>query len=59
MATFNCLFSVQETVGCSTVPDPENGVGDKDIGSLGRPISSGMQVSGEPGHCRGRSRHTL
>jgi hypothetical protein len=30
-------------------PDPENRVGDHDdAGSPGRPVSSGLQVSGEP-----------
>jgi len=33
-------------------PDPENRVGDQDIGSLGRPVSSGLQVPCKPGHCR-------
>jgi len=48
--TFNCFFS-------PTGPDPENRVGDQDIGSPGRPVSSGLQVPGEPGHCRARTRH--
>ena len=39
------------------LPDPENRVGDQDIGSPGRPVSSGLQVPGEPGHCRARTRH--
>jgi len=38
------------------VPDLENRVGDQDIGSPGRPVSSGLQVPGEPGHCRARTR---
>jgi hypothetical protein len=29
-------------------PDPENSVGDQDTGSPGRPVSSGLQVPGEP-----------
>ena len=37
-------------------PDPENRVGDQDTGSPGRPVSSGLQVPGEPGHCRARTR---
>jgi hypothetical protein len=41
-------FSVQGTVGTPTGPDPENRVGDQDIGSPGRPVSSGLQVPGEP-----------
>ena len=36
-------------------PDPENKLGDKDTGSPCRPVSSGLQVSGEPGHCRART----
>ena len=51
---FNC-FSVQGTGGSPTGPDPENRVGDQDIGNPGRPVSSGLQVPGEPGHCRTRS----
>jgi hypothetical protein len=31
-------------------PDPENKVGDQHIGSPGRPVSSGLQVPGEPFH---------
>ena len=37
-------------------PDPENRVGDQDTGNLGRPVSSGLQVPGEPGHCRAKTR---
>jgi len=37
-------------------PDRENRVGDQDIGSQGRPVSSGLQVPGEPGNCRARTR---
>ena len=51
--TFNC-FSVRGTGGSPAGPDPENRVGDQDTGSPGRPVSSGLQVSGEPGHCRAR-----
>jgi hypothetical protein len=42
------VFSAQGAGGNPTVPDPENGVGDQDIGSPGRPVSSGLQVAGEP-----------
>jgi len=49
-------FSVQGTGGSPTGPDPEYRVGDQDIGNPGRPVSSGLQVSGEPGHCRARTR---
>ena len=37
-------------------PDSENRVSDQDIGSPGSPVSSGLQVPGEPGHCRARTR---
>ena len=52
MATFQLFFSVQGTGGSPTVPDPENKVADQDS----RPVSSGLQVPGEPGHCRARTR---
>ena len=51
------VFSVQGTGGSLTGPDLENRVGDQDTGSPGRPISYGLQVPGEPGHCRARTRH--
>jgi hypothetical protein len=41
------FFSVQERGGSPTGPDPENRVGDQDIGSPGRPVSSRLQVPGE------------
>jgi len=50
------VFSVQGTGGSPTGPDPENRMGDQDIGSPRRPISSGLQVPGEPGHRRARTR---
>jgi len=53
--TFNC-FSVQGTGGSPTGPDPENWVRDQDIGSPGRPVSSGLQVPGEPGNCLARTK---
>ena len=31
-------------------------MGDQDNGSPGRPVSSGLQGRGEPGHCRARTR---
>jgi len=43
------VFAVQGTDGSPTGPDPENRVGDQDIGSPGRPVSSGLQVGSEPG----------
>ena len=56
MANFQFFFSVQGTDGSSTGPDLEGKVGGQDIGSPGRPVSSGLQVPGEPGHCRARTR---
>ena len=53
------VFAVQGTGGSPTGPDPENGVGDQDTGSPGRPNSSGLQVLGDPGHCRARIRPPL
>jgi len=50
------VFSVQGTDGSPTGPDPENMVGDQDAGSTGRPVSSGLLVPGEMGHCRARTR---
>jgi hypothetical protein len=46
--SFSIVFSVQGTGGSPTGPDPENSVGDQDIGSPGGPVSSGLQVAGEP-----------
>jgi hypothetical protein len=31
-------------------------VDDQDIGSPGRPVSSGLQVPGDSGHCRARKK---
>jgi hypothetical protein len=42
------VFSVQGTGGSTMGPDPENRMGDQDIGSPGRSVSSGLQVPGEP-----------
>ena len=56
MANFQLFFLVQGTGGSPSAPDPENGVGNKDIGSAGRPVSSALQVAGEPGHCRARTK---
>ena len=58
MATFQLFFSVQGTGDSPMGPDPENRVGDQDIGNPGRPVSSGLQVRGESGHCRARTRAT-
>jgi hypothetical protein len=48
MANFQLFISVQGTGGSAMEPDPENRVGDQDNGSLGRPVSSGLQVPGQP-----------
>jgi len=53
---FNCFFLVQGTGGSPMGPDLENRVGDQDPGSPGRPVFSGLQVPGEPGHCHARTR---
>ena len=45
------VLSVQETGGRPTWPDLENRVGDQDTGSPSRPVSSGLQMTSEPGHC--------
>jgi len=47
------FFFSPGTGGSPTGPDPENRVGDQDTGS---PVSSGLQVPGEPGHCCARTR---
>ena len=54
MANSQLYFSVQGTGGSPTGPDADNRVGDQDTGSPGRPVSSGLQVPGEPGHCRAK-----
>jgi hypothetical protein len=46
--SLSIVLSVQGTGGSPTGPDPENRVGDQDVGSPGRPVSSGLQVPGEP-----------
>jgi len=55
---FNC-FLVQGTGGSPTGPNPKNRVGDQDTGSPVGPVSSGLQVPGEPWHCRARTRPPL
>ena len=47
---FNC-FSVQGIGGRPTGSDQENRLGDQYIGSPGRSVSSGLQVSGEQEQC--------
>ena len=56
MATFQLFFSVQGTGGSPARPDPENRVSDQETGSPGRSVSSGLQVPGEQGNCRARTR---
>ena len=56
IANFQLFFSVKGTGGSPTGPDPENRVGDQDIRSPDRPVSSGLQVHCEQGHCRARTR---
>ena len=51
-------FSVQGTGGSPTVPNPENRVGNQDIGSPGRLISSKCEVPSELGHFPTRTRHS-
>ena len=45
-------FSLKGTGGSPTEADPENRVCDPDIGNPGSPVSSGLQVPGEPGNFR-------
>jgi len=56
MENFQLFFSGQGTGGNPTGPDPENRVDDQDIRSPDRPVSSGLQLPGETGHCRARTR---
>jgi len=51
------VFSVQGIGSSPMGSDPKNRVGDQDTGSPGRPVSSGLQVPGELGYCRARTRH--
>jgi hypothetical protein len=45
--TLSTVFAVQGTDGSLKGPDPENRVGHQEIGSPGRPVSSGLQVPGD------------
>ena len=57
IATFQLFFfSVRGTDGSPMGPDPENRMGDKDIGSPDRTVYCGFQAHDEPGHCRARTR---
>jgi len=42
MTNVQLFFSVHGTGGSPTGPDPDNRVDDQDIGSSGRPVSSGL-----------------
>ena len=57
MANSELFFSVKGRGGSPKGPDPESRVGDKDTGSPGRPVCSGLQVAGEQEHCCARARH--
>jgi len=57
MANFRLFFSVQGTGDSPMRPGPENRVGDQENGSPSRPVSSGLHVPGDPGHCRARTIH--
>jgi len=57
MGDLSILSLVQETGGSPTGPNPENRMGNQDVGSPGKTDSSGLQVPGEPGHCHGRLPH--
>jgi hypothetical protein len=46
--SLSIVFSVQGTGGSPTGSDPENRVVDQDIGIPVKPVSSGLQVPGEP-----------
>ena len=48
------FFSTRKS-GSPTGPDPENMVGDQDIGSPGRLVSCGLQVPGERRYYRART----
>jgi hypothetical protein len=45
--SLSIVFSVEGAGGSAMGPDQENRVGDQDVGSQGRPVSSGLQVPGE------------
>jgi hypothetical protein len=38
-------------------PVPVNSVSDQENGSPGRPVSSGLELPHEPGHCRATTPH--
>ena len=51
-------FSVHGTGDSPTGQDSGNRVVDQNTGSTSRPVSSGLQVLGELGHCRARKIHS-
>ena len=55
MATFQLFFQSREQVVVRRGQIRRIGW-DQDTGSPGRPVSSGLQVPGKPGHCRARTR---
>ena len=55
MAKFQLIFSVQGIGGSPTWSNPENTVGYQETGSPNRPVSSGLQVPGEPWYYRART----
>jgi len=57
MANFQLVFQSSNRWQCDGTRS-ENRVGDQDSGSQGRPVSSELQVPGEPGHCV-QEDHTL
>jgi len=54
---FPILFSVKGRDISPNGPDPVNMVYDQYIGSPVTPVSSGLQVHGDPGNCRARTRY--
>ena len=50
------FFSLKGTDGSPKWPDPKNRVRDEETGSQGKPVSSGLQMPCEPGHCRARTK---
>ena len=56
---FRVFLQSSEQVVVRRGPVPENKVGDQDIGSPGRPVSSGLQVAREPGALSYKNKTTL
>jgi hypothetical protein len=51
MAKFH-FFSFHGTGGSPMGPHPDNRAGDQDLESRVKPVSSGLPVPSDPGHCR-------